>query len=608
LNAEGRIYGGRYQVTEPIASGGMAQVYIANDQMLNRPVALKVLHPQFAEDKSFVERFRREAQAAASLNDPRIVSIFDWGSDNGTSYIVMEYVDGNTLRQIIEEEGPLTTERAVEIAADVCGALHLAHEKGIVHRDVKPANIAINRAGQTKVMDFGIARATSDAGQTVTQTGTVIGTANYLSPEQAQGESVDRRSDVYSTGVVLFEMLTQEVPFKADSAVAIAYKHVTEDPVPPSRLSREVPEDLDAVVLKALSKNPDNRYDTAEEMRQDLLRLLRGQPVYATPILPPDQTVVADSADRTSMFPADVPPDATPRRKALAYSLLFLLFASIIVLAGIFLFNLIGPGAEKVVVPDVVGKPVDEARRILEEKGFDVDESRAASESVPENSVISQEPGDGRKLEKGAEVRLVVSNGPDAVKVPNLIGKTKQEAERLLESAGLSLGSERSTNSDEVEAGKIVEQDPSSGEEVAKGRSVNIVISAGKKTARVPELVGLTLEKATEELNDAGLTTNVVDACDTSKDAGIVLKQDPTQGQQVPQGSAVTISVNRAQKVPGVEGKTEQEATTALQKAGFKVEVTHVDTGGDSGTVVRQDPRANEVACPGSSVTITVVR
>ncbi|HEX2053272.1 MAG TPA: protein kinase, partial [Actinomycetota bacterium] len=259
----GKQYGGRYQIQGSIASGGMAEVFVARDLLLDRLVALKLMHPEFARNKAFIERFRREAQAAASLNDSRVVAIYDWGSDSGTYFIVMEYVEGSTLAEIISTSGPLPIAKAAKIAIEVLGGLHLAHQKGIVHRDVKPANIAITVGGQVKVMDFGIARAASDGAVTVTQTGMVIGTASYFSPEQAQGKPVDARSDIYSTGVVLYEMLTGVVPFRGESPVAVAYKHVSEDPTPPRALAEDIPPALEAVVMKALAKNPDNRYQTA---------------------------------------------------------------------------------------------------------------------------------------------------------------------------------------------------------------------------------------------------------------------------------------------------------------------------------------------------------
>ena len=282
----GKQYGGRYQVQGSIASGGMAEVFVARDLLLDRLVALKLMHPEFARNNAFIERFRREAQAAASLNDPRVVAIYDWGSDAGTYFIVMEYVEGSTLAEIIGASGPLPIAKAVKVAIEVLGGLHLAHQKGIVHRDVKPANIAITTGGQVKVMDFGIARAASDGAMTVTQTGMVIGTASYFSPEQAQGKAVDARSDIYSVGIVLYEMLTGVVPFRGESPVAVAYKHVTEDPAPPRALAEDIPPALEAVVMKALAKNPDNRYQTAQAMSRDLQRALRGQEVEATPLLP----------------------------------------------------------------------------------------------------------------------------------------------------------------------------------------------------------------------------------------------------------------------------------------------------------------------------------
>ncbi|MGH2722598.1 MAG: Stk1 family PASTA domain-containing Ser/Thr kinase, partial [Actinomycetota bacterium] len=309
MSEEGRRFGGRYLITKRIAGGGMAEVFMATDELLGRTVALKLLHPEYARDGAFIERFRREARAAASLSDPRIVAIYDWGSDDGTYYIVMEYVEGKSLKDMIQSQGPFTPQRAVEVAGDVCAALHAAHKRGIVHRDVKPANIMVTTSGETKVMDFGIARAPQESGQTVTQTGTVMGTANYISPEQALAMPVDARSDVYSAGVVLYEMLTRDVPFKADTAVAIAYKHVKEDPVAPSDLNPDVTPDVDAVVLKAMAKNPENRYQSADEMRQDLDRLLRGQPTDATPLLPDRTAVIRPGGGETiALRPADVAP------------------------------------------------------------------------------------------------------------------------------------------------------------------------------------------------------------------------------------------------------------------------------------------------------------
>lgn len=601
----GKTYGGRYEVRETIASGGMAEVFLAHDALLGREVAIKILHPEFARDKSFIERFRREAQAAASLNDPGIVSVFDWGSDDGTQFIVMEHVKGKTLRELIESEGPLTRERAVEIASDVCSALSQAHEKGIVHRDIKPANIAITVGGQTKVMDFGIARAASSEGQTVTQTGTIIGTANYLSPEQAQGHPVDVRSDIYSVGVVLYEMLTQEVPFKADTPVAIAYKHVKEDPVPPSRMNPEVPAELDAIVMKALAKNPANRYQSSAEMRSDLQRILRGEKVMATPLLPPDQTTMMGPVDQTTVLPVPATGEVSRRRKAIAYALIFTLFLSIIVLAVMGLFRLFASTGPQVEIPSVVNKPQEEAFRILKREGLKGEVvAREESESVPEGSVISQSPEDGRKATKGDTVELTVSKGPSRVAVPELIGKTQPEAEALLKEAGLGLGAVREEFSETTELGKIISQDPAEGEKVDRGRTVDITLSGGKESVRVPNVEGLDEARAKESLADAGLVAEIIERCQTDEKDGKVLQQEPRPRTEVAKGSTVKLTVNRAPVVPSVIGQTEASATKDLQDAGFTVEVIRVP--GNSDRVKDQSPESGKSQCKGDTVTITV--
>ncbi|MCA1840418.1 MAG: Stk1 family PASTA domain-containing Ser/Thr kinase [Actinomycetota bacterium] len=602
-------FGGRYRVSGPIASGGMAEVLMARDELLDRPVALKTLHPQYANDKAFIERFRREAQAVASLNDPRIVSIFDWGSDNGTYFIVMEYVEGRTLREMIQSEGPLSPERAVEIAADVCGALDIAHQKGIVHRDVKPANIAVTRNGQTKVMDFGIARATTDSGTTMTQAGTVIGTANYLSPEQAQGMAVDARSDVYSVGVVLYEMLTREVPFKGDSPVAIAYKHVKEDPAPPSMLNHEVTPGIDAVVMKALAKNPDNRYTTALEMKQDLERIIRGEEVEATPILPPDQTAVMEPADRTMVMPAPSLPSASPRRKAVAYLLIVSLFLSVLVLAGLLIASLFGGAGTTVEVPRVAGLTKDEAVKRIQGAGLKaIIDPNEFSDSVPEGTVVSQDPEDGRKVPKGSDIHLIVSKGPSQVAVPSVVGMTQTEAENALKEAGLRVGAITNKFDSSVPAGKVIDQDPAAGSTLDRDKPVNLIVSGGAKTVRVPDLTGLDEDNARQRLSDIGLIAKTVDTCNTSQRDGRVMDQNPAAGQELAEGSTVTLTINRVPKVPKVIGQTEESAVKELQDAGFKVEIieTTPPPGKNVDTVVAQDPAPGTSSCKGDTVTITV--
>ncbi len=607
MTGDGKLYGGRYRIQEAIASGGMAEVFVARDELLGRKVALKLLQPELARDRSFRERFRREAQAAASLNDPGIVSVYDWGADEGDYYLIMEYVEGSTLREVIKDDGPMEQTRAAEIAADICAALNVAHQKGIVHRDVKPANIAITPGGQTKVMDFGISRAEADDGHTVTQAGMVMGTAKYFSPEQAQGMPVDARSDLYSVGVILYEMLTGRPPFEGDTPAAIAYKHVSEAPVPVSQLSGEVSSDADAVVMKALAKNPDNRYESALDMRSDLKRLMRGDRVEATPILASDPTVALAAGDRTAVLDAAPGVGATRGRRALAYTLITLLFLSVIVLAVTLLFAWLGSGGSKVVVPSVVGLPVEEAERLLKSRGLapDVDR-RSFDETVPEGHVISQDPEAERKVEENSAVKLNISKGAERVVVPNLIGKSQQEAENLLKGSGLEVGAVSSSFDKTVEAGTILDQTPNSGQRVDRGSSVDLVLSGGKELVRVPRLTGLSEDEAKERIVDAKLRAQVDEGCNTDRANNEVIAQDPAAGEEVAEGSTVKITVNRFPKVPNVLNQTEAQATKALEDLGFKIEVLKVVSPGKSGRVIKQDPDAGVRACKGDTVTITV--
>jgi beta-lactam-binding protein with PASTA domain len=623
----GKHYGGRYEVKGSIASGGMAEVFVARDSMLDRLVALKLMHPEFARNEAFIERFRREAQAAASLNDPRIVAIYDWGSDAGTYFIVMEYVEGNTLAEIIKASGPLPISKAAKIAIDVLGGLHLAHLKGIVHRDVKPANIAITVGGQIKVMDFGIARAAHDGAMTVTQTGMVIGTASYFSPEQAQGKPVDARSDIYSVGIVLYEMLTGVVPFRGESPVAVAYKHVTEDPAPPRSLAEDIPAALEAVVMKAISKNPDNRYQTALEMCRDLERVLRGEQVEAPPLMSSsERTAMMGAApyadpgyarsrpsyetgpDRTSVLPpAGPPPRRAPAARGVAKGLVAVAVLVAIGVAVMAYFMLSETQVPDVTVPKVTGLPLEEAQRLLSDEGL---ESRVArrqpSADVPALAVISQDPVDGRKVAEGAVVALVISQGPEVVDVPSLTGLSRQEAEAKLAEAGLVAGEVTSEPSDTVPEGKLISQSPATGK-IEKGEPVNFVVSTGKRLVEVPSVGGLIQDEAAARIGEQGLTTKVATACDGSKADKTVIVQDPAPGEQVPDKSEVTITVNSQIKVPNVVGQPAAAAANQLEAAGFKAEI---QSGGlvipVFDRVTAQAPQPDEMACSGDIVRIRV--
>ncbi len=456
------VYGGRYEVLGRAGAGGMAEVYRARDELLGREVALKVLSERFAHDSSFIERFRREAQSAANLSHPNIVSLYDYGSDDGSYFIVMEYIDGQAVSEIIASEAPLLPERAADIASDVAGALQRAHTAGLVHRDIKPGNIMITSNGQTKVTDFGIARALGHGEQTMTQTGMVIGTASYLSPEQAQGNPVDARSDVYSLGCVLYEMLTGRVPFAGDTPLSIAYKHVREEAQPPSRLNPDVPAELDAITLKALAKNPDNRYDSASKMQEDLQRFLSGQKVLATPLLNEATTVAAPVGGTEVLRRPDTayPAQARGGRGAGFWILLSLLILALFGLVAWALFNnlLDNPpsGAARVQVPALVGEDVARARALLEERGLESTVTRRASAGREENTVLNQDPRPGVRVERGSEVALIVSSGAPQTDVPGLRGESLESATQLLQDAGLRLGGQEEQASDDFDPGVVI--------------------------------------------------------------------------------------------------------------------------------------------------------
>jgi beta-lactam-binding protein with PASTA domain/predicted Ser/Thr protein kinase len=553
VNAK-RVLAGRYELSERLGSGGMAEVYLGRDRVLGRTVAVKILLPQFAGDPHFIARFRREAQAAAALNHPHIVGVYDTGSDDGTHFIVMEYVEGRTLRDVIREEGPLLPERAAEIAADVCSALAFAHSHGIVHRDVKPANIMITRQGEVKVTDFGIARAASS--ETVTQTATVLGTAQYFSPEQAQAGPVDARSDIYSLGVVLYEMLTRQVPFTGSSPVAIAYKHVKEDPILPSRLNADVPPALEAIVMKALAKNPDNRYQTAQEMRQDLMRAVAGKPVHATPVMPSvDQTGIAApaGADPTVVIRRPGPaPEALRRRRRVGWALLTLIMLAVAGVVTWAILETLGSRPRTVAVPDVQGRPVAEAQRLLARAGLRSEVVLEPSLTVPPGVVIRQEPEPRARARRDAVVRLFVSSGPAFVTVPDLRGKTRDEAAQALAAAGLALGEVRTAPSSAQDKDRVIAQEPAPGIRVASGEKVNITLGSGPEMVPVPNVIGKTEFDARDELRARGFQVQVVRSGDgpCAFTPGEVCAQDPAPGSLHEKGSTVTITVGEETTSP----------------------------------------------------------
>ncbi|MGZ8612320.1 MAG: Stk1 family PASTA domain-containing Ser/Thr kinase [Actinomycetota bacterium] len=512
------ILGGRYRVERELGRGGMAKVYLGKDTVLGRTVAVKILAPQFADDPNFVTRFRREAQAAARISNQNLVSVFDTGSDDGVHFIVMEYVEGRTLAQFLTGGGRIMPDRAIDIAMDVCRALSAAHAQGVVHRDIKPGNIMLDDRGDVKVTDFGIARVVTTA-ETVAQTAAVLGTASYLSPEQAQGQPVDGRTDIYSLGCVLFEMVTGRPPFLGDSPVAVASKQVLEQPTPPSRLNPDVSPDLDAVILRALAKNPENRYASADDLRADLERVRRGMPVEATPLLPAaagaTQVIQREPSAPTAVLP---PAAAEPERSRwwipvlVTLLILAVLGGVLFVLAQNLLDDDEEPGSQLVAVPNVVGERFNEARRTLEDEGFVVvtPPLSATQEEFPDaepGTVVEQVPSADEEVEEGAQVTLTVVESPEAVTLPTgLTGQDPESVIALLEAldADLELLTQEEP-SDEVDEGFVTRTDPPEGSEVEPGSTVTVFVSTGQELVSVPDVRCLAVNAAQNRLEQDGL-------------------------------------------------------------------------------------------------------
>ena len=566
------VFNDRYELHRKLARGGMADVYLAKDLLLDRPVAVKVLFPEHARDESFVERFRREAQAAANLNHPNVVAVYDWGQQFGTYFIVMEYVEGRPLADVIQSEGPLHPVRAAEITSEVAAALGFAHRNGVVHRDVKPGNILITPTGQVKVADFGIAQATSsgDASVNLTQAGAVMGTATYFSPEQAQGHPVDARSDLYSLGCVLYEMLTTRPPFSGDTPVAVAFKHVQERVIPPSQINPSVPAPLEAIDMKLLDKDAVLRYQSAEDLRADIARFLDGQPVGAAATFgaggfaatgaavgvgaamagDPTTAIPAASMGGGGAYPPGPPtgsvPFGTPEPKRRNGLYIGLVVGALVIIGVVLLIigSNMGQSVEQVDVPDVTGQSVTDASNNLRNAGFKVTTKSQPNDTVPVDQVFDQNPKGNTKADKGATVEIIYSGGVGEVKVPDVVSRTQSAAESLLRSSDL-IPEVLSEASDLVPAGEVIRQSPAAGVTVAKRTVVQITVSTGAAKVAVPGgLVGQSATAVSNELGQLGFRVEQQNQSSTTVAAGLVISTNPGAGTELTKGATVTIVVS----------------------------------------------------------------
>jgi serine/threonine-protein kinase len=578
------IVDGRYRAERRLGSGGMAEVWCAEDEVLGRRVALKLMGGRFAESAEYRERFRREAQAAAGLTHPNIVAIFDRSEWDGTPYIAMELVDGRTLKELVLERGPLPPEIAISLTEQILRALGYAHRRGIVHRDVKPQNVILDGEGQAKVADFGIARA-GDTSE-MTQTGAIVGTVQYLSPVQAEGHPVDRRADLYSTGIVLYELLTGRVPFDGEAPISIAIKQINEPPVPPGQLRPGVPPALEAVVMRALEKDPARRFQSAEEF---IAALERARHAPARPVV-------------LEETPGEPWVDEEPRgTRWWVWALALLALVAIGVGAYLLL------AGNRVTVPNLVGRQADEVDPILERRGLEVAFIARESEDVPRDEVISQDPEAGEEVREGTTVSVVISSGRGQVPVPAVEGESREDAQQALEEAGFKVAVEEA-NSDDVPAGNVISSSPRGGTSATKGRTVTITVSTGPAGVAVPKLVGLQRDEAEAQLEAAGLRAEVTEQ-ETTQPAGTVMQQDPSSGTRVDRGATVRLTVAKERpEVPDVTGSTAEEATATLEQAGFKVQTRERDDPTQVGNVVDQNPDAGTRRSTGATITIFVGR
>ena len=630
----------RYEIGKRIGRGGMAEIFQARDILLDRPVAIKVLFPEFATDPAFVERFRREAQAAANLNHPNIVGVYDWGKVNNTYYIAMEYVNGRTLADILKQSGTLTPMQVCDVMSEVASALISAHQNGVIHRDVKPGNILVSTTGQVKVADFGIARALgSGVEQGLTQTGAVMGTATYFSPEQAQGASTDQRSDIYSLGVVMYEMLSGSAPFTGENAVAIAYKQVHEQAMPLNQRVATVPPEVAAIVAKCMQKSPDDRYSSADQVRDELRRFVEGMPVLAmsehvanndkTRVLPQTETnatTLAGAQDaatellpRTPLTATNYPPydDKSPQRTAVF--VFGALLASIVLLAGgLFLYQTLTRNSANasITVPDVRNLTVKQASEQLLASGFTPIPYAATKDGVGNDIVYSQDPPPSVLARSGDQITITYNPASTPVAVPLVRGLTVKEATALLAPLGLTLSIKEVVNDPKIPENQIMSQEPKVDTQVRSGSAIVVTVSGGLGQTTVPNVQGQVATAAQQLLQTTpyNFVVTLVNEASTTIEQGRVVRTEPAIGAQSPAGSAITVFVSSGGNkvaVPQVEGQTEADAKTLLANAGLIPEIKYQDvpaTDVNNGKVITQGTDSGTLVEPGFVIRLTIGR
>ena len=617
-----RLVNNRYEVERSVGRGGMAEVFLARDVLLDRPVVLKVLFPEFATDPSFVERFRREAQSAANLSHPNIVAVYDWGTLNNTYFIAMEYVAGKTLAELLKEKGSLSTSQASDIALEVASALGFAHENGVVHRDIKPGNILISNTGQVKVADFGIARALGAAVEDgLTQSGAVMGTATYLSPEQAQGAQPDPRSDLYSLGVTMYEMVAGRAPFVGDTPVAVTYQHVHAMPTPLHDMKQDVSIDFEAIVAKCMAKSPKRRYDSASALRDDIRRAINREPVRALEAVIPR----ADTAPTTAipvLAPAALPPleddfdDAIPGRTA-AYVFGVVFLALLLLGAGVFVFRaLTNTTSDNIAVPNVINLPLAEASQVLLDLGLTPIPNAVPVDGVGDDVVYQQDPPATAFVREGDVVTITYNPASQRATVPPIQGLLVKDATALLAPLGLQLTISEVRNDPTIPINQIISQDPIAGTEVRAGSAVSVVVSGGAGDLVVPNVEGQLATAATQLLTTApyNFVVTTVDEVSETVEVGRVLRTEPAVGSPLGNGAPIKLVVSKGSNkiaVPQVEGLTESEAQSALSIAGLVAETRYQNVPENDpnvGRVISQSPRAGDSVAPGTRVSLVVGR